>query len=450
VPDVVSSLPLDGKAPIYYYPNANVLTFDGGNDALLHGSEEFGRTLFRLYLGLRKIKALKRSKKIPKVLFVEPWRTCNIACTYCYAQAGPESKKTLDFGNLASLIEKYHFDRALIFGGEPLIHKDYIRALYALREWDSFFFSTNGILMDEQFLYEIVNSPNVNVQVSLEPEEWSYRINRQGRKQFDLLRSRMKLLAGRKFTFRVVIPPDAPYIPITEFIDRLAHELDSYDFAIVYWPTYGDKIPEWVDSWLDESYHTLGGAESWKYRNKLLGDSFMDYLLEMQTEGFRFYNCNAAYGSVSIGPDGKLHGCHEDAVVESDSDIVSTDADPLEIDENKMLKLTYRWTNNMSNDDCANCQARYTCGGLCFLARPPDSACYLLRKMLPLILTEMTAFKPKETLGLISRTESTFGKLYAMREGLRDEVMNEKWTRLVSGELPLEEAVELATIYSED
>jgi radical SAM protein with 4Fe4S-binding SPASM domain len=442
----IISMPIEDKETICYYPDINVLAFSYDKEV----SADFSDVLFNFFLGIRKLNCISSTKKDPKVIFIEPWRTCNLACTYCYAKAGPQFNKKISYTYLETLVSKYDFNRVLLFGGEPLLDKDFLNNIYALKQWNSFFFSTNGVLINEEIHKKIVSSPNINVQVSIEPPEWSQRINSQGEKQFDLLRSKLKLLAGSKFSFRVVIPPDAPYLDLREFIDRLAHEVGSYNFSISYWPVYGQTLPAWFDKWINESYQIIRTPDYTQCQNKLLGHSLMQYFFEMQNDGFRFFNCNAVYGSVALGPDGRLHGCHENAVVENELDVVSSKQDPLEINNSQRRELAYRWSNNMNKSACHNCTAKYICGGICFVTEQPSASCRFLRQLMPLILAEMIRYKSNETLNLMAKTEAAFEKLYAMKDELKQQVTGKKWKRLVSGELPLHEAVELAEKYYGD
>jgi uncharacterized protein len=445
----IGSLRVEEKEPIYYYPDVNVLSFDPNNRNLNKASEEFSEVLFRFFLGIRKLKALSQANTNPKVLFIEPWRTCNLTCAYCYAKGGPNFTKKVKYDDVTSLIGKYNFSRVLFFGGEPLLDKDFVKNIYYFKQWENFFFSTNGILLDDETINQTVKNANVSVQVSLEPPEWAKRVNNLGEKQFNLLRSTKNLFRRSKLSFRITIPTDVPYVRLSEIIDSIAQEIGSYDFEISYWPAYGDALPEWFNLWVDESYQLIKSEESLRYRDKVLGHSLIGYFLEMQTEGFRFYNCNAAYGSVSIGPDGRLHCCHENAIVEDKSDVISSSEHPLEIDKNRMTQLAYIWTNNMTNGVCRGCQAKYFCGGVCFLRNRnnANAACVFLRKLLPLILTQITISKPNDTLKTISKTETVFNKLYNMKDELKQQVMSETWTQLVSGELPLQKAAELAMKY---
>ena len=78
--------------------------------------------------------------------------------------------------------------------------------------------------------------------------------------------------------------------------------------------------------------------------------------------------CNAGVGGVAIGPDNKLHACHEQAILEEPDDIISSsDAEEgLKVDVGKLQNLVYRWTCNMDSEVCTNCSMRFVCGGLCY------------------------------------------------------------------------------------
>src|ERR1039457_2854600 len=77
---VIKSYPTDGKYPIYYYPNLNLLTLDGEADSHLSAFDDFSDTLYQFFSGIRKLGALEKALQAPRPLFVEPWRTCNLAC----------------------------------------------------------------------------------------------------------------------------------------------------------------------------------------------------------------------------------------------------------------------------------------------------------------------------------------------------------------------------------
>ena len=440
---VIKSYPIDGKYPIYYYPNLNLLTLDGEADSHLSAFDDFSDTLYQFFSGIRKLGALEKALQAPRPLFVEPWRTCNLACTYCYAEADLSHQKKLDAGKLSRLINKYPFRGALIFGGEPLLDDQFLLELYNSNQWETFFFSTNGIYLSKKTSQDLIGLRKVRFQVSLEPKEWSYRITADGEKQFNLLGQQLRLLRDKRPDFRVTIPPDAPYIPIKHLVDGLANAIGSFHFTASFWPAHGASPVAWYENWIQESYELVRDDHAGKYRGKLPGFCIASYFRELVQKGFRFFNCNAAHGSIAVGPDGRLHGCHELAIIESELDDISSYDDAQEIDENKRLNLVYKWSNGMNNSICAGCLARYVCGGICFLLESPNAACLFLQGALQLVLTEMVRYSPQEAMDLASRSEVRFKYLYSMREELKKEVNSEKWKLLASGELPIAEAVEL-------
>ncbi len=446
----IRSLPIEGKHHLYYYPDINLLTLDGDRIRCLSGTKDFQTTLFHFFLGLRRLKAIKETLQVPRTLFVEPWRTCNLSCTYCYAHAGPFHQKRVDEDWLHMLINRYSFKQVQIFGGEPLLDSQFLLGLYRSQQWDSFFFSTNGILLNQKDAGKLIALPKVSFQISLEPSEWSCRVTKKNKHQLGLLLPTLQQLNHPCLNLRVTIPPDAPYVPLKSLIRCLDEAVGGSHFTITYWVAHDAMFPQWVERWIQESYDLLRDDDEEKYKDKLPCHHLDYYFRETVERGFRFSNCNAGYGSVAAGPDSRLHGCHELAVLESDLDAISSSLDPLELDENKRLQLVYQWCNGMNSLSCNECAARYICGGICFVLRPPSAACLFLQRMLELVLTGMVRYAPKEAMDLASRSEETFNYLFSMRQTLGEEVKTEKWKQLVYGELPLAAAVELAGRFLSD
>lgn len=440
----ISSLPLTGKYPLYYYPALNLLTLDNAvarNSSLI---QDFEKTLFRYFLGLRKLTALKEAQQPPKTLFVEPWRTCNLACTYCYAESGPGHHNKIDSRKLNTLANKYPFTQAMVFGGEPLLDIQFLSDLRNAKQWDSVFFSTNGLLLGEKAAQDWLALPNVRFQISLEPGDWAYRVTANGERQFKLLESKLRLLRDRNPEFRVTIPADASHFYLKQFITRLADALGSHKFSISYWPARTDKAIPWLDRWAQESYELIQDDSEERYANKLPGHQIITYFRETVKNKFRYYNCNAAHGSVAMGPDNDIHACHELAIIENKSDLVSTGGDSLGIDDSKRAAIAYKWADGMKVATCGECPARYLCGGICFLIGAPNSACSFISGMVQEGLTELVRYNPRDVMELTARSEERFRQLLDLMPGMTKEVNCQKWNRLVSGELHVGEAMELA------
>ena len=439
---VVSSLNFPGRTSLFYYPACNVLARDGADPDLLKAGAEFGETLFLFFKGVRRLRAVRESLQHPTFLYVEPWRTCNLSCTYCYAGAGPTFHKRLPLDKVKSLVRRNRFKDVMVYGGDPLVDKSYLASLLNLTQWDSFFFSTNGALMNESFQRELQRTPNASLQVSVEPQEWANRVNSAGRKGIDLALPKLKLFAGTDFGFRLVIPSGSPYVPIEGFIRTLEESVGNSNFSVCYWPAYEKHLPPWIGRWIDESL-SLMRSDPKRFEGKLPGESVATQVMR-GGRFFRYYYCNAAYGSVAIGPDGLLHACHHNAILENDRDVVSRDDDPEAIDPTKALRITDAWTTNMNSAVCSGCSARYFCGGGCFQGAPPSAECEFREAFLPLALTDMTVYDGAIVDKLASRSRAMFWAIYSKKDELEEEIRSQQWRDMVSGAMPSSEVAAMA------
>ena len=220
--------------------------------------------------------------------------------------------------------------------------------------------------------------------------------------------------------------------------------LGSYKFSISYLAARTDATIPWLDRWAQESYELIQNDPEDKYSNKLPGHQIITYFRESVRSKFRYNNCNAAHGNVAMGPDNDIHACHELAIIEDKSDLVSSGSGNGEIDDSKRAGIAYKWSGGMKVSTCGNCAARYLCGGICFLIGAPNSACSFISCMIQAGLTELVRYNPREVMDLTARSEERFKQLLELMPGMSKEVNCQKWNRLVSGELPLGEATELA------
>lgn len=94
---------------------------------------------------------------------------CNLNCNYCY-----EKNKTISFIDDYDINKSLEFlkkfktiEQLVFFGGEPLIEYEKIKYIIEnTNNVNSFFISTNGILLDNQ-KYNWLQKNNVNIQYSI-------------------------------------------------------------------------------------------------------------------------------------------------------------------------------------------------------------------------------------------------------------------------------------------
>jgi MoaA/NifB/PqqE/SkfB family radical SAM enzyme len=150
----------------------------------------------RLYLN-RKYRTVT-----PRLLLIDPTSRCNMKCTGCWA-ADYKASSDLSYEKLDELFtdaRKLGVLQIIMSGGEPMLRKDDILKLCEKHNTLSFGMFTNGTLIDEAFVKELVQLGNLNVFISIEGfrEDTDFR---RGAGAFDKVTEAMDLLKKHKVGF---------------------------------------------------------------------------------------------------------------------------------------------------------------------------------------------------------------------------------------------------------
>lgn len=187
------------------------------------------------YLSKRIKKRLKNSfytlysKKIfpkaikywtPKLLrvHIEPTNACNLRCKVCYSQRPvlfpPREKGFMDFQLFKKIIDElstygYTIDLGLNFGGESLLHPNFVEMMKYSVSKDNFqiAFTTNGTLLSDEIIKAIIDCRIDNVVVSLDAIGENHGSLRSGSRYDDVKKNIEKLISRRESYSR-------PYIAV--------------------------------------------------------------------------------------------------------------------------------------------------------------------------------------------------------------------------------------------
>ncbi len=101
---------------------------------------------------------LKRNKRYPLVLMLEPLFRCNLACAGCGKIDYPDHilDKRLSYDDCMTAVEECGAPIVSIAGGEPLIHKEMNKIVAGFIERKKFvYLCTNALLLERHMDYQI-------------------------------------------------------------------------------------------------------------------------------------------------------------------------------------------------------------------------------------------------------------------------------------------------------
>ena len=113
---------------------------------------------------------LKRKKRYPLVLMLEPLFRCNLACAGCGKIDYPEDilDKRLSYEDCMEAIDECGAPIVSIAGGEPLIHKDMARIVTGYIERKKFVYLCTNALLLEKHIKDYRPSPYLTFSIHLD------------------------------------------------------------------------------------------------------------------------------------------------------------------------------------------------------------------------------------------------------------------------------------------
>ncbi|MGE5615212.1 MAG: radical SAM protein [Bacillota bacterium] len=301
---------------------------------------------------------------------------CNMACDYCYVNNSEICTISFDTAKKAvDLICMKNEENAgssgiIFFGGEPLIEKDLIHDTvdYCRRKGKEtgrlfhFKITTNGLLLDEQFM-KYANDNGILVALSHDGIREAHNMHRKdksGEGTFDSLSAKIDMVLSYQpyAPVLMVVNPDT-----VEFYAESVMYLYEKGFKyIICSLNYAGKWNEETLGILEKQYQEL--AEFY-YEKTLLEDKFYLSPFEVKIsshinrESYCRERCELGKKQVSVGPDGKLYPCVQ-FVGDENYSIGNVDDG---LDENRR-NMIYRM-NEKEKAECADCAVKDRCNHHC-------------------------------------------------------------------------------------
>lgn len=312
------------------------------------------------------------------LLTVLPNNRCNFTCSYCYS-AGCRNSEELDFGKLKRCIDFFieskrtrprrrNLTISFMGGGEPMLSWHIVKRAVAYAEEKSdaegvnmsFRVITNGSLIDDDTI-AFIKSHNVGMSVSFEVLEDIQNLQRKNYERVDANLKRL-LDEGVDTQLNITVTPH-----------NVGHMEETYEAIRFRYPQVTHAMFEPVTA--QDMFSSPDDMADF-YSRYIRG--FMQIHAQGKADGVEITSFpylrtvfplkRACPGEFCITAEGNLTGCYCVSMPNHPlfdiTNYGSVDKDQVKIDPAKFNRLLGHNVNSKS--ECAQCSARWNCGGGCF------------------------------------------------------------------------------------
>ncbi len=343
-------------------------------------------TLHQITDSLKELSAsplLAQEEYRQNMLTLNVTHGCNMACKYCFASTVQQRKGVMPLEvaqkAICNMLESNPQEKQYtiyFFGGEPLLHKPFIKEAVAIAKEEivskrgkrvNFLVNTNGTLIDDEIL-QLFSLEKFTVTVSMDGPKALNDANRvflNGKGSYNRIMQNIEKLRKNRINFnlRATISP------------RTAHLQETFRFFEELKVPYAYAFT--MDGGKEENDATRFSEADLLAIDKQLCDA-MAYFLEKLQQGEAVYNmdfhknmnllkekkvrqygCAAGRGSFIVDESGEYYTCQnmlpfkETAVGDVEKGIR----------KERLEQIRPQEVSQMAK--CAQCWARYLCGGAC-------------------------------------------------------------------------------------
>lgn len=243
---------------------------------------------------------------VPWAILLDPTSACNLHCTGCWA-AEYGNRLNLSYDELDSVIRQstemgtYFY---IFSGGEPMVRKADIIRLCQAHPDCAFLAFTNGTLMDEAFMSEMLRVKNFVPAISIEGFREATDL-RRGAGTYDQVISTMKKLKEMKLPFGISLcytSANTDVIGSDEYIDAMIELGAKFAWVFTYMPVGTEAVPELIAS-AEQRLHMYRKIREWRSTKPL-------FTLDFWNDGEYAGGCIAGGRSyLHINANGDVEPC---------------------------------------------------------------------------------------------------------------------------------------------
>ena len=295
---------------------------------------------------------------------------CNLNCKYCYEN---KENEDISFENIKKLIDyevkqKSKYSIITFYGGEPLLKKDLIKAtieyIKSKKSKTKFYYgiTTNGTLVDDEFIKMIKENNFVDVAYSFDGMEDTQNLNRvtaEGKETFEKVsKNARKLLYNFENVTAMVVVTKNNLEKLSENVKYLiSFGFESINLLFNYLDNWEDKDLEKIK----EQYNNIAEI----YYDKILKEEdieipLIDEKIKTYIKGYDCNEeCNLGMKNINVGTDGNFYPCVQ--FVKNEQFIIGNCEEGIDFRKREKLILN----SKKENDICKNCAIKKRCKHTC-------------------------------------------------------------------------------------
>lgn len=420
IDDTLYAIPDNQNRTVIFDVDSNMISY---SDFSLEELEKT-KNLTSLHSSKIKIDIPKSVQRNIDYVIVGVAETCNLRCTYCYAEGGTygqKEKKIMSYEELKEMLFKLieispsGIQCFSFFGGEPLMGFEAIKefvefASVYLPQHDlpipRWGIVTNGTLMTDEII-EFFNRHNFSVNVSLDgPKEINDRtriFTDPTKSVYDVVEKNLKDIKNRTFILSCQATLNRDFFldykkgSYEEFIKAL-YSL-GYDYVaplIAQCPETAildteleNKIEEFYKDMIDYDFNLLISGENLNEVSAYTL-SIIDRLIKQEYH----LGCHAGSQSIYYSAQGKFYPCH----------LIYELGEPEITKEELKQEKTVKYIDKLESQVCRSCMARNICFSWCpgvdklLNNKHDESSCFAQKVALEFVILKLVYITEDENL----------------------------------------------------
>lgn len=298
---------------------------------------------------------------------------CNLTCRYCFEREKPQNachyqfmSQTVAEGSLLYLLKYSPYDKVFVnlYGGEPLLNFKTIKYLLdrgnqlakEYRKEIFWFLITNGTLLNQE-IANFIKDRQIGVQISLDgskEDQDSYRTYKDGRASYPVVIRNIRTLESLGVSCNLMVVLHKKNISDISWLNDL-RSLVTGKVGFCVTAAVDKEITPDEREWKDFCEHYKSYLMATETNGLSQQHAIPKIIGHIKNGGKFHFGCGGGLEEFTVTPDGEMYLCER----------LSGKLGCNILEDMPPHKLWKKYINDVTNDECGKCWAKYLCGGGC-------------------------------------------------------------------------------------